>query len=269
MNKPNVVIVGMARSGTSMTARMFAQKGYFVGNVWSRGSTANPLGYYEATALVEMNVSLLRAVGFQYHNTWAYEPPAPDAIRALRGVKATSEHKKIVDFYDDHAPWVWKDVRLCFTLPVWLQVLDLDKIRFIIVRRRVKGIYHSIKRNKSKKNGKLSLSGACDLMERHVAAARKALDDVSAPYVELNYEECFTSPEKVASILTNFTGVEFIAQDLGARKELNHDTYRDRILSALRRLLERPRLLAVKAKLKCVVPSSWIRWAFPENEYRD
>ena len=53
----NVIIVGMARSGTSLTASIFAKKGYFVADDPDKqlqaGNRHNPGGFWELDDLVE------------------------------------------------------------------------------------------------------------------------------------------------------------------------------------------------------------------------
>lgn len=268
MGKRNIIVLGMARSGTSMTAGIFANNGYFVGDVWSHGSSDNPMGYHESEMLVNLNVKLLRRAGFRHHNTWAFEPVSQSVIKAIAAFAPTDEEREFVHSYEKHVPWVWKDIRLCFTLPVWLQILDLEATRFILVRRRPQGIHHSIMRNDAKKSGDSSLAAIRELTEQHIQQAKNTLEAVSARFVELHYEACFTTPREVAEMLSEFTGLALEAKDLGARANLNHDSYKDRLLTSIRRSLNHPRLAPVKRMLRWIVPQRLARWAFPENSIR-
>ena len=78
----NVLVVGMARSGTSLTASIFVKKGYFVAedpeNQLQAAGPHNPGGYWELEDVKEANVEVLKAVGFQHHNTWVAEEIRPE-----------------------------------------------------------------------------------------------------------------------------------------------------------------------------------------------
>ena len=56
----NALVIGMPRSGTSLTANVLAGKGYYVGtsrlSSLQHGDNHNPFGYFEADDVVERNV---------------------------------------------------------------------------------------------------------------------------------------------------------------------------------------------------------------------
>jgi hypothetical protein len=72
----NVIVVGMPRSGTSLTASIFSRKGYYVSGNEARelqaGDGHNPFGYCEAKGLIERNVELFSAAGYPHDNTWKF-----------------------------------------------------------------------------------------------------------------------------------------------------------------------------------------------------
>ncbi len=74
----NIIILGMARSDTNLTASIFARKGYFVtynnANALQSADKSNPPGYWEANSLVNFNKEILRAVNYQCDNTWFHAP---------------------------------------------------------------------------------------------------------------------------------------------------------------------------------------------------
>jgi len=69
----NAIVLGMPRSGTSMTAAIFARQGYFLAADTNEelrpGDEHNPAGYFEASGLVERNAHLFRRVGYTAHNS--------------------------------------------------------------------------------------------------------------------------------------------------------------------------------------------------------
>ncbi len=249
-NLPNVVITGMARSGTSLTTSVLAGQGYYVGEEASEADSANPKGYFEGKRIVDANVALLRAAGFARHNTWMYEQVSDEIRAALARMEPARQLREVVESFDAHAPWVWKDVRFCYTLPVWLRVLEPGRTRFIIVRRRPEGIMHSIRRHNAKKNGPTDLPTITRLMEHHIASARAALTQARVPFVEVRYEDFFNAPEKVADALSRLTGLPIAPIDLNVEESLNHDTLRDRVRTAVVACLDLPGLKPAKSLLK-------------------
>ena len=256
MDKPNIIITGMARSGTSLTASVFAGKGYFVGEPASQADMANPRGYFENKALVDANVELLRTAGFDHHNTWMYEAITDQMQAALNHLKPTRTQRDIVHSYDQRSPWVWKDIRLCFTLPAWLDTLDLNRIRFVIVRRRPEGICHSIRRHNAKKTGSCTLASIHNLMEQHIHAAKTNIANAGGNYVEIHYEDFFAAPEQVAQTLSELIGTPIGPDELNVAPDLNHDTPRDRVRTALSASLDHSWLQPVKRCLKAFLTSS-------------
>ena len=87
----NAIIVGMPRSGTSLTAGIFARKNYYVASDTSRelrpGDQFNPFGYWEAEPLTNYNAALLGMAGFGFHNTCCsivYRPMSRQGSRRSR-----------------------------------------------------------------------------------------------------------------------------------------------------------------------------------------
>ena len=82
LRKKNVIVLGMARSGTSLAASILARKGYFVAASRSdelqKPNKYNPSGFWEARSLIENNIEVLTAVGFKPDNTWFHEAITPE-----------------------------------------------------------------------------------------------------------------------------------------------------------------------------------------------
>lgn len=132
----NCIILGSGRSGTSLTAGLLAQAGYFMGgSVDEAGLTpANPKGQFEDPEINRINEDLLgppmRAyrhslfnqlfrprqrsyVKLQYYQRWlAALPPSvtisgdPAIVRRIESLTA-------------HEPYCFKDPRFSYTLGVW------------------------------------------------------------------------------------------------------------------------------------------------------
>lgn len=265
MKRFNVIITGMARSGTSMTSAIFANNGYFIGELGQLADESNPLGYFEGKEIVDLNVELLQQAGYEYHNTWQFEPVPEAVIEKVKRLEPGKKHRDFLARYQAAAPWVWKDIRLCFTLPFWLPLLDLETTRFILVRRRAEGVFHSIKRKENKVVGELSLGAINALIEQHITHAKAALELAGANYIEMHYERCQKEPEAVANELTRHTGLPLTSNALNVHPELNHDSWRDRLFVTVNKALQRPSTRWAKQMIKRAIPATVQDRIFPEQ----
>ena len=85
--RKNAIILGMARSGTSLTASIFGRTGYFAGDELVPANHQNPTGYWEARSLLRHNASILMSTGFECDNSWMYAPMTEAQIAALAQVR--------------------------------------------------------------------------------------------------------------------------------------------------------------------------------------
>ncbi len=132
-DETGVFVLGMHRSGTSMTAQLISLLGIPLSlshDVMSRPVPDNPKDYWESAALTSFNERLLRRLG---GDTW--NPPAleegwehavdPDvrvgAVETFRSVYSTKQ-------------WMWKDPRNCLALPFWVDVLEAEAICVAVYR---------------------------------------------------------------------------------------------------------------------------------------
>lgn len=122
VTSPGVVVVGMHRSGTSAVTRVLHLLGLRVptGEDLMGPDASNPAGYFESRSLVFLNDELLLSLG----GTWS-APPVLDPGWE-RGPMASSLAERAAEAFlraFPVEPWVWKDPRLCITLPFWDRLL--------------------------------------------------------------------------------------------------------------------------------------------------
>lgn len=116
-----VVVVGMHRSGTSAVTRVVNLLGAHLGRADDLyRAPDNPSGHWESVTLCRLNDTILRVFGGYDMGPPPLPPgwPASRPARDLRPVLGATFHDV---FRRD--PWVWKDPRLCLTLPLWREVL--------------------------------------------------------------------------------------------------------------------------------------------------
>lgn len=114
---PGVLVVGPHRSGTSAVTHALTEAGLLgvpaddrIGADWS-----NPDGHWESWRLMRINDRLLRAVG----GRWDDPHPVP---ADLLDPNLDREAWAAFELSFPHGPWVWKDPRVCLTLPYWLRL---------------------------------------------------------------------------------------------------------------------------------------------------
>jgi hypothetical protein len=261
----NAIVVGMPRSGTSLTAGIFVKKNYRTPKDLLLGNDANPFGYWEAESLNDHNAAILGAAGFPFHNTWMFDRIQPEQARKIYDLSPLPEHKRYLQAFEQHRPWVWKDPRFCYTLAYWWPMMDPKTTGVVLVRRTSAAIFRSFKRLDW---SRALAKGKDDFHARvgdHLEAAMGAIRTFDIPYIEIDYDEFLDAPERVAFRLSDLFGIPVAAADLNVRAELNHNYLRGRLSGALRILT---RVLPTRAKrvVRRIVPQFVMDALYPEKK---
>jgi hypothetical protein len=260
----NAIVVGMPRSGTSLTAGIFVRKDYRTPQDLLPSNDANPFGYWEAESLNDTNAAILQAAGFPFHNTWMFDRIHPDQARKIYELSPLPGHDRYLRAFEQQRPWVWKDPRFCYTLAYWWPMMNPETTGVVLVRRASAAIFRSFNRlNWSRPLAQ----GKDDFRARvadHIEAAMGAIRTFDIPHVEINYDEFLDAPGEVACRLSGFFGIRVVAADLNVRAELNHSYLRGRLSGALR---ESTRVLPTRAKhlVKRIVPQFVLDTLYPEK----
>ena len=266
----NIIVVGAPRSGTSLTAGIFARCGYFVGDISQRhmreGDAGNPFGYFEADDVIARNVELFQRAGFTFHNTWLFDSITEPAIERLERMPPSDEHRRFVEFYQNHTPWMWKDPRLCFTLAYWWKFMDPNTTGVVLVRRAFGQIHNSFRRRGWCRDGDEARTRLQHCIDRHLEVAEAAIGAMHIPHLEIEYSQCLENPEGVASQLSRFCGCPIAADMLNVRPELNHSTFKGRLAARLRMSLDRGWLRHVRF-VRPLIPKRLITAVLPEKRY--
>ncbi|KAL1528960.1 hypothetical protein AB1Y20_010281 [Prymnesium parvum] len=136
-----VILMGMSRSGSSLTASLVAALLGHQPGCW-RGSSPplpldahNPLGYFERRDVVALNHAAAAAIA-RRPSGWTHFPPdfhlAPRAHTAAAAAAAAAwaaahfaaPAAAAVADMEAHAPWLLKDVRFARTLALWAPLLS-------------------------------------------------------------------------------------------------------------------------------------------------
>jgi Sulfotransferase family len=127
-----VIVLGPHRSGTSVTTRVVSLLGLSLCAPEDRlVKWDNPTGHWESQSLMGLNDELLGKL----HGFWWAPPELADGWHASPDLDAF-RRRAVERFHQVHpAPdWVWKDPRLCLTLPFWTAALEVDPVCVVTVR---------------------------------------------------------------------------------------------------------------------------------------
>jgi len=266
--RKNAVVVGMPRSGTSMTAAIFANKGYFVAedekNELRKGDEYNPAGYWEAEPLIKSNAEVFNSVGFMHDNTWLYEAISAQQAMGILALAKDPKHAGLVKHYDDHQPWVWKDPRLCYTIGYWWSYMNPETTRVLLLKRDPKEIHQSFLRVKWRTSSKQDKLDTYQRVEDHINAAEYAIKKLAIPHIVVNYSDFAKYPESTARQISDFFGFDLSPEELGFSRKLNNSRLLGRLSTQVDKLGDRiPD--GLRKKIKSCIPKSLIKLIFPHR----
>jgi hypothetical protein len=128
--RPPICVLGMGRSGTSLVARIVGLLGVTLGardRMLAPVEGDNPTGYWEQSAVVELNEEILAYLG----GAWDLPPALAPGWEHDPELDPFVERAQVVlrEHFDGAKLWGWKDPRTTILLPLWRRVVgDLDAI---------------------------------------------------------------------------------------------------------------------------------------------
>jgi hypothetical protein len=185
---PGIIVLGMHRSGTSLTAELVQKWGAY-GNQAEMlpGDRWNPRGYWEPAPLVRLNDELLAMVQSRWN-----VPPTDEAQSRLASLAQHALFRsRALDLLDriraSGRPWFWKDPRLALLLPFWKQLWG--DVVFVVPVRDPGDIAQSLGRRDG-----FSFHYSLALWQRYtleIIADR----EVRSSGIFVNYDELLADPE--------------------------------------------------------------------------
>lgn len=119
-----IIITGMHRSGTSLTASLLQNAGVNLGDRLMAATEANPKGYFEDWDFVEFHQNVLSSQGIDSAG-WTKEKSLMVQEQYL------STAKGLIAARQDLSLWGWKDPRTCLFLNFWSDLLPAAKYVFV------------------------------------------------------------------------------------------------------------------------------------------
>ncbi len=125
MTRRPIVVAGMHRSGTSFVASLLAATGIRMGDQLVAANAANPRGYFEDIAFLDLNrTMLLRATNEdeEGHPDWGWT--VGQGLDRSSFEQTREIAKALISIRQaDTRPWGWKDPRTTLTLDFWHDLL--------------------------------------------------------------------------------------------------------------------------------------------------
>lgn len=195
----HAVVLGMHRSGTSLTARLLGDLGWYLGrpDELLGPREDNPDGFFERAEVQVLNDRLLSVLGASWDG-----PPGPDELDALRDDGLDEQVGTLVTELEAEAgaaPFAVKDPRLCVLWPLWERHLP-PSATLVLTFRHPAEVAASLR----KRDG-LPMATGLALWEEYVRRALLAARDRAA--VVVRYGDLLAEPEE---------SIAHLAQALGA-----------------------------------------------------
>lgn len=208
-----VCVLGMSRTGTSLTARVLNLLGVYLGEyeellqgdlrqlagegeaVVARARETNPEGFWEHYRIMRLNERLLRTLG----GSWREPPSLQAGWEASSSLEAEREEARLLleESFAGRPLWGWKDPRNALTLPFWQQLLP--EMRYVICLRNPLDVASSLQRRDG-----MSLAEGIDLWQAYVTSA--LANTSGGPRLFVPYERHLREPQSTAERLAAFVG---------------------------------------------------------------
>jgi len=182
MNKP-VLVMGMHRSGTSVTAGVLHKLGVNMGDNLLRADRHNPDGYYEDMEFLKLNQYILQ----QHGGDWL-RPPEVDT---------TYEHLVEDTIQKKEGKWGFKDPRTLITWPAYRDVIDP---KVVFVERSKEDILDSLQR-RQQLDEEIYMNTINTYIEKQYQVADE-LEPENQLWVD--YDELTTKPRRVVEHMARF-----------------------------------------------------------------
>lgn len=199
------VVLGMHRSGTSLTAKMLHRMGVNMGDQLLAPNEFNPYGHWEDVNFFELNVEILGTAG----GHWAVPPEEKAIVQAAHWL--THEIKWLLSWKATrHKRWGFKDPRTVLTIPVWDRWLQNP--HYVIVRRDKEAVINSLERRAEEggagKDLGFTRNDWSGLYDEYDSRLREFLEENEQPAIGVEFEHFMsrsTAPKECAR-LADFVG---------------------------------------------------------------
>jgi hypothetical protein len=195
-----------------------------------------------------------------------FAPIADSQIAAISRLPVRECDRSLVVTCNEHAPWMWKDPRLCMTLSYWAKVIDWTHASVVLTQRNSEDVYWSFRRKGWCPAGNVQREKTIARIEKHASMALEIVNEFNLPHICIEYDEYHQHPEIVARRINEFADLELTTDDLNFHSELDHSCGRGRLAGHARILLKMLPNRTLK-KLSSYLPQRVQAILFPEKKF--
>ncbi|WP_013323095.1 sulfotransferase [Gloeothece verrucosa] len=123
--QPILIITGMHRSGTSLTASLLQSAGLDIGNILTEVAQGNIKGHFESQAFLKYHQTVLESVGITPDGWTTQKNIYPPEYYVEKAKELVATQASAI------SPWGWKDPRTTLFLNFWCELLPAAKFLFL------------------------------------------------------------------------------------------------------------------------------------------
>ncbi len=204
----NVIVMTAGLAGSSVLTGLLARAGYWTGHETHRKAYDT----FENKRLIELNGRLFDEVGFDGDYTMRFPGWVVEAIDQRAAEIDPAPYKEFLADCERHAPWVWKDPRLTFTIRAWARWMDLGRVKFLLISRENLQGWISITLRRQ-----IHAYDAHKFLNERV---RQSIEDFlrirSLDCLPIVYEDLIIEPDETIARINAFLGTSLARADLEA-----------------------------------------------------
>ncbi|MCK4257687.1 MAG: sulfotransferase [Halanaerobiales bacterium] len=206
-NQKVIVVLGMHRSGTSMTAGILTKLGVDMGKKLLGGGRGNPKGHFEDLEFLSLNRDILRTVGGNWQN-----PPDKEVIL----VQKERFKERIRELFEKRTSeiWGWKDPRTSLTIELYMPFLFNPY--FIVCYRDSLAIAQSLRQREN-----MEIETGINLAKIY----QKRISNFFEKYpnllrMELSYDNVVAKSKREINRIINFLNLKVSNEQIKAAKKI-------------------------------------------------
>ncbi len=239
-----VIVLGMHRSGTSLTSNILKELGVDMGNRLLGKNISNPFGHFEDLDFLELNQDILASAGGDYKN-----PPSRSAIMNQKE-KYKNRIKKLIESKNIISLWGWKEPRTCLTFNLFLPYIENPHI--IYCKRDAERIIKSLyKREKIERNNSLKI----------INIYKNEINDILRNYpnlkkIEIIHKELIGNPKAEINKIIKFIDIEPDKSKLN--KAVKCIKSKSEIESKIKKIKNKNKIIKVVSNIKKIIYDSFL-----------